>query len=210
MTTRIGHFHRSFDLSGGNLSLDFANTLSGRKNPGKKRDDLTEFGDLVMFAKQAHLISPRFARELLATGMVRGAKAARVLRTAIALREAIYRVFSAIAGCRPVNSRDVKLLEDFAGQAMRHRQLMAAGQSYRWEWKRAKEEAGAYLLWPIAQSATDLLTSLKLSAVRECGADDCAWLFLDESRNHSRRWCDMKVCGNRQKARRHYQRTTGR
>jgi len=53
----------------------------------------------------------------------------------------------------------------------------------------------------------DLLTSDRLSAVRECAADDCAWLFLDESRNRSRRWCDMKVCGNRQKARLHYHRS---
>jgi predicted RNA-binding Zn ribbon-like protein len=60
------------------------------------------------------------------------------------------------------------------------------------------------MLWPIAQSAADLMTSDKRNSVRQCGADDCAWLFLDESRNHSRRWCDMKTCGNRQKARRHY------
>ena len=210
MTKGTGHYDRKFDLSGGNLSLDFANTLSGRQNSGKTRDDLTEFSDFVMFAKQAHIISSRVARELVATGMARREKAARLLRTAIVLREAIYRVFSAIAGSRPVNSRDVKLLEDFAGEAMRHRQLTATGRSYRWEWKQGKEESGAYLLWPIAQSAADLLTSLKAGAVRECGADDCAWLFLDESRNHSRRWCDMKVCGNRQKARRHYQRATRR
>jgi predicted RNA-binding Zn ribbon-like protein len=62
------------------------------------------------------------------------------------------------------------------------------------------------MLWPIASSAADLLTSERLKKVRLCEAKTCTWLFLDESRNHSRRWCDMKVCGNREKARRHYQR----
>ena len=61
------------------------------------------------------------------------------------------------------------------------------------------------ILWPIAKSAADLLIPPELE-VRLCKAPDCAWLFLDKSRNRSRRWCDMKVCGNRQKARRHYQR----
>lgn len=63
------------------------------------------------------------------------------------------------------------------------------------------------ILWPIAQSAAELLTSSELGTVRLCEAPDCAWLFLDQSCNRSRRWSDMKVCGNRQKARRHYQRT---
>ena len=73
-----------------------------------------------------------------------------------------------------------------------------------WEWK--SQNPVDSILWPIAQSAADLLTSPDLAAVRMCEAPDCAWLFLDQSRNRSRRWCDMKVCGNRQKARRHYQR----
>jgi predicted RNA-binding Zn ribbon-like protein len=206
MTNRTGHFDREFDLSGGVLCLDFANTVSKRKTPGKAREDLAEFSDFVMFAKQSQMISSQFARELLATGLVRPGKAARVLRAAIVLREATYRAFSAIAALRPANSRDVKLIDDFAGEAMKHRRLVGTRRSYRWEWKRDREELLSYLLWPIAQSAADLLTSPKLGAVRECGAGDCAWLFLDESRNHSRRWCDMKVCGNRQKARRHYQR----
>ena len=42
--------------------------------------------------------------------------------------------------------------------------------------------------------------------VRECGASDCAWLFLDTSKNHHRRWCDMTRCGNRAKVRRFYAR----
>jgi predicted RNA-binding Zn ribbon-like protein len=206
MTKREGYFDRKFDLSGGDLCLDFANTVSKRKIAGETREELAEYGDLAMFAKQSRVVSPQLARELLAAGLVEPKKAARVLRAALFLREAIYRVFSAVAASRPVPSKDIRLIQDFAGEAMKHRHITSVGGSYVWQWNRDGKELLAYVLWPIAQSAADLLTSDRLRAVRECDADDCAWLFLDESRNRSRRWCDMKVCGNRQKARRHYQR----
>ena len=62
------------------------------------------------------------------------------------------------------------------------------------------------MLWRLAVDASDLLTSTDLDRVRECSGDTCSWLFLDRSRNRSRRWCDMADCGNRAKARRHYSR----
>jgi predicted RNA-binding Zn ribbon-like protein len=62
------------------------------------------------------------------------------------------------------------------------------------------------MLAPVVRAAADLATSAELSRIRECGSDTCFWLFLDRSKNGTRRWCDMKVCGNRAKARRHYQR----
>jgi len=65
------------------------------------------------------------------------------------------------------------------------------------------------VLWPVAHDAAELLASDQLPRLRECAADDCCWLFLDESKNRSRVWCDMRVCGNRAKARRHYARTRG-
>jgi predicted RNA-binding Zn ribbon-like protein len=131
---------------------------------------------------------------------------ARAHKTAIALREAIYRVFAAHVKSRPALAKDVKMIQDMAGEAISHRQLSYSGGRYRWEWKPRKDEMLGWVLWPIAQSAAELLTSDRLQKVRLCGAPACAWLFLDESRNHSRRWCDMTTCGNRQKARRHYRR----
>ena len=202
----MGHFDHEFELTAGVLCLDFANTVGKRKIPGRAEDELANYSDFVMFARQSKVISPQVARELLAAGLVEGRKAAQVQGAAVVLREAIFRVFSSIAAARPAVGKDVKLIDDFAVKAMRHRRIVSSGRGYRWEWKRDKAHYLAQILWPIALSAADLLTSDKLSGVRECGADDCAWLFLDESRNHSRRWCDMKVCGNRQKARRHYQR----
>jgi predicted RNA-binding Zn ribbon-like protein len=199
---------REFDLSGGILCLDFANTVSRRKMPGRTTDNLPGYSDFVAFAKQSRVVTPRHARELLAAGLIHPKEATEVLRAAGGLREAVYRTFIAVANKRPTRPEDVELIEQFATEAMQHRQLIGSGRAYRWEWKRGEGEKDslAYLLWPIAQSAEELLTSERIKNVRECSADTCAWLFLDESRNHSRRWCDMSVCGNRQKARRHYER----
>ena len=130
----------------------------------------------------------------------------RIHKQAIKLREAIYRVFSAVARSDAADREDVELIEEFAIEAMNLRRLVSARGAFRWDWKPERGGLLRYVLYPIAQSATDLLTSEKLKKVRLCAASTCAWLFLDESRNHSRLWCDMNVCGNRQKAKRHHER----
>jgi predicted RNA-binding Zn ribbon-like protein len=208
MTRKLGHFDREFDLSGGILCLDFANTVGKRKMPGQTAENLPEYSDFVAFAKQSRVVTPQHARELLAAGLIHPKEATQVLRAAVVLREAVYRVFAAIPNRRLVQPKDVKVIEQFATEATRHRRMVGTGRSYRWEWRRDAndKEMLSYILWPIAQSAAELLTSERIRSVRECWAETCAWLFLDESRNHSRRWCDMSVCGNRQKARRHYER----
>jgi predicted RNA-binding Zn ribbon-like protein len=122
------------------------------------------------------------------------------------LREAIYQAFSGYVARRQASLEDLSLIRDVMIEGWKHKRLVPVGRRYLWL---AKQEDGVHLesvLWPLASSAIDLLTSEKLKKVRMCDAETCAWLFLDESRNHSRRWCDMKVCGNREKARRHYQR----
>jgi predicted RNA-binding Zn ribbon-like protein len=83
--------------------------------------------------------------------------------------------------------------------------LVGSGSEYDWEW--LVDDDLVRVLWPVARSAAVLLVSEQLSRVRICDADTCRWLFLDTSKSGRRRWCDMKVCGNRAKARRHYART---
>ena len=207
MTRAKAERDRKFELSGGALCLDFANTVLRRNQPGRTKDELENFARLVAFARQTKLLTPARA-ELLRNRAPSPSPAVRhVMLGAVTLREAIYRVFSAIAGGRPVASKDVKVLEKFALEALKQRRLTPSARGgYGWQWKPEEAQNPEQILWPIALSASQLLTSDQAGAVRECAADDCAWLFLDESRNRSRRWCDMKVCGNRQKARRHYQR----
>jgi predicted RNA-binding Zn ribbon-like protein len=205
MASEKADWQRKFDLSGGVVSLDFANTVLKRIQPDRAEDELSNYPRLVAFAKQTKLLSSARADALRSRAAKPLRSASAVLTEAASLREAIYRVFSCVAARKPVASKDVKLIEDFALEAWKHRRLMPTSQGgYRWQWKAEEAEMLEQMLWPIALSAAELLTSDRLRLVRQCAADDCAWLFLDESRNRSRRWCDMSVCGNRQKARRHY------
>jgi predicted RNA-binding Zn ribbon-like protein len=206
MTKQAVKYNSPFDLSGGALCLDFANTVGQRNHPEQRHDDLPGYDDLVHFLRDAGAISQPTASEIIDTSRLKARDRVRILRQAIELREAIYRTFSAIAKFQPADRKDVSLIEELATQAMSQRQLLSAGQEYRWEWKQEKGDLLSYPIWPIAESAAQLLTSKEVTKIRLCAAQTCAWLFLDESRNHSRRWCDMKVCGNRQKAKRHYQR----
>jgi predicted RNA-binding Zn ribbon-like protein len=197
-------FH--FDLSGGQLALDLANTVSRRHDPARRKEHLEHFGDVISFAGQSKLISAREAAALRQHALQHPAEARRSLARLVQLREAIYRVFSAIAQHKAVPTEDLQAVNDAAVEALRHRVLTARNGGFRWEWAEQPGSRLDRLMWPPAQAAADLLTSRELSLVRFCEAPDCEWLFLDHSRNRSRRWCDMTSCGNRAKARRHYQR----
>ena len=196
-----------FDLSGGVLCLDFANTISWRAIAQQAADHLGSYDDLVAFAVQAKVLSSERAGELRVQTQRCSSEAENALQRAVAYRECLYRAFSALAQAKAVAPDDLTQINHLALEALTHRRLAPADGGYRWEWEWNGKTMFDNILWAIAQSAADLLTSSQLEVVRMCEAPDCAWLFLDQSRNRSRRWCDMKVCGNRQKARRHYQRT---
>jgi len=200
------HSGYQFDLSGGALCLDFANTVSHRRLPQRRAEHLDSYADLVAFAQQSKLLPPKLAANLRARANRDPAGARSAFRKSIAFRESLYSAFSAIAAGRHARPADLQQINDFALVALQRRKLAQRNGDYRWEWESNGSDLLDRMLWPIAESAAELLTSQARAAIRECGAPDCEWLFLDHSRNRSRRWCDMKSCGNRQKARRHYQR----
>ncbi len=197
----------AFDLSGGRLCLDFANTLSKRLT-SHPRELLASYGDLVAWSRQAGVVTAPEAQGFIRKARRRPADAAAVLDRAIALREAIYRIFSAIAAERPAGDGDLATLNAALTEALPLLGIVPEGDGFGWEWTGDGQRFDR-MLWPVTRSAADLLTSAELAAVRECEAETCAWLFMDRSRNRSRRWCDMKACGNRAKARRHYERKRG-
>jgi len=189
----------AFDLDAGRACLDFANTLS------TSGEHLNSYADLVAFAAQSQLISPDDAACLRAEGERDRATAEGVLVRAKRLRESIRTIFSSLAAGRTPPEHDLVVLNlDLAASLSHARVVPAAGGGYRWGWTGRNFDAP---VWPISRSAADLLASdQERPLVRECGAGDCQWLFLDTSKNRSRQWCSMQSCGNREKARRHYQR----
>jgi len=191
-------------LLGGELSLDFANTVDWHDSE-HPHEWLTNYSDLVAWSRHAGILTDGQAAHLLRQAALRPRDAATVLERAIALREAIFRIFSAVATGLLPTTDDIATLNTALSEALSRLRIVPEGGTFSWEWA-GREDALDQMLWPVARSAADLLTSSELNRVRKCEGDPCGWLFIDTSRNHSRRWCDMKSCGNRAKARRHYER----
>jgi predicted RNA-binding Zn ribbon-like protein len=197
----------AFELTGGRLCLDFANTLGGKRLT-RPVDRLGSYADLLSWGRQAGVVSDGRARRLLEQSSRHPKKGARVLEQARALREAIYRIWVAQVRKERPADEDVASLNSVLAEALCHQRVVKEGDRFTLSW--ADEDALESVLWPVAKSAADLLTSEEAQRVRQCEAFDateCAWLFIDETRNRSRRWCSMADCGNRAKARRHYHRT---
>ncbi len=192
-----------FELSGGALCLDFANTWGDRARP--ESDRLTGYPALLAFAAQAAALGHREVASLGRQARRAPAAAGTVVAASLVLREALYRLFAAQARGRRVAAGDLGALNRSLEEALPHLRVAWHDGSYRWEWGDAGDLLAAPL-WPIARSAADLLADDELDRVRECDGASCTWLFLDHSRNRSRRWCSMESCGNRAKARRHYHR----
>jgi predicted RNA-binding Zn ribbon-like protein len=196
-----------FDLSGGNLCLDFINTVSDRT--GEPREHVETYGDLLEFARQAGAMPPAEVEELAAEATSDPAYATRVNAQALRTREVLYRIFRTIATENMPGDRDLAALNSILVDGLAKARLIREGDAYRWSWA-GDCSCLERPLWQVAHSAADLLASGRLDRIRLCGSDTCEWLFLDESRNRSRRWCDMSTCGNREKARRHYEKARAR
>jgi predicted RNA-binding Zn ribbon-like protein len=192
-----------FGFIAGDLSVDFTNTVSSRKD-GPLREYLTDYPALVAWGRQAGVLTPAEAATLRALGAAHPEEAAAVVVAARALREALYRIFTAGIEDRPVADADLAILNDRLEEALAHAWVVRQEGGFAWGW--CGDATLDRMLWPVARGAADLLTGPLGQRVSECQSDDCGWLFLDQTRNHSRHWCDMQGCGNRAKARRHYAR----
>ncbi len=190
------------------LCLDFANTLEMHASD-HPQETLHNYADLVAWAEDAGILTSHKTKHLLEAARGEPTAAHQVLGQALGLREVIYRIFAALAlGVSPEN-RDLVELNTALSTAMDGAQIIQIEDGFQWIWN---QEQGALdsILHPIVRSAAKLLTSDDLRRVGQC-ADDrgCGWLFIDTSKNRSRRWCSMVDCGNRAKQRRHYQSKRG-
>lgn len=187
------------------LCLDFANTM-GDHASAQPHETLRSYDDLLCWARRAGLATEREAQALRRAAAERPAEARLALARAVALREAIYRIFIALIHHHAPAAADLDTLNAALSQSVSGPRVTMTGGAFAWEWPLDR----ASLDWPsraAALSAAELLTSEERDRAGQCAGDDgCGWLFLDTSRNRSRRWCSMESCGNRAKQRRHTQR----
>ena len=202
-------FEQTLKLRAERLCLDFANTANWHASP-QMVEELKTYDDLIAWAEQTGLLTAARAQRLRREAARRPEEAAAALGRAQTVREAIYHLLSAQAHGRAADKRDLAMLNAALAQALAHARLSLTPEGFAWDWSGADAADLEQMLWPVVQSAVDLLTSPELDRVGEC-ADDrgCGWLFVDMTKNRSRRWCDMRDCGNRAKARRHYAKRRG-
>lgn len=202
-----------FELCGGHPALDLVNSLDNRSAPAGPKELLTDYEALLRFAAEEGLLSLQQVRGL--SRAVSAAAASKVVRSTRELRAAMAVVLYATAEKRSPTVGEIEMLERHFVAVERPRQLIwvtrASGEHprLRWQWRADQVKAAEFPLWVIAQEASQLMLSEALGNVRECESESCQWLFLDSSKNHTRRWCNMKICGNRAKARRFQERHTG-
>ena len=191
----------TLDLVAHALCLNFTNTSSGR-GTSMRREHLRQWENLLDWAEHAGAIHPG-QRPIFEASPLSATRDA--LASALELREALYRLFRAIIAGESPPAASITIVNRILGEAMAAAEILPVDAGYRWDWR---EEDGRpmRLLWPVVRSAAELLTGPELARVKFCPGEGCGWLFLDTTRNGTRRWCEMDVCGSRAKMRRYHQR----
>jgi predicted RNA-binding Zn ribbon-like protein len=192
-------------LKSGHPSLEFTNTVSDHasQQPG---ETLFKYEDVLAWAKRVGLLRAEQVDLLAQKAARQPGRATLVFRKSLELREALYRTFVAKTQEKPPVREDLTILNSVLSQITNRAQLAYYRNKFEWQWD-FDENALDAPLWLNALSAVDLMTSDYYQRIGQCADEDgCGWLFVDTSKNHSRRWCDINDCGNRAKQRRYQKR----
>jgi predicted RNA-binding Zn ribbon-like protein len=193
-----------FELIAGVLCLDFINTLDDRFS-SEPKELLKHYVDLARFGEDTGILDATQVDHLFELSYAVPEAGQRALEAAIQMREAMAEVFFALVRKKPVPAAALIILNRYIQDAAQHASLVQSDGHFEWRFDWAPNNMDAPL-WAIARSAAELLASDQLQFVRACASKTCEWLFLDTSKSHRRRWCDMTKCGNRAKFRRFYSR----
>jgi predicted RNA-binding Zn ribbon-like protein len=199
----------AFGWIGGSLCLDFTNTV-GNHRAAQPREKLASFKDLITWARTAKILDEPASTEMLRQATMVPAQAERLLHLAVDFREGLYRAFCDVSQGRQPSKCDLDVINGLLARTPITLQIGAEGERLVC-FRTGCMLDEARLLGPVAWSAAELLGSSEtLSKVRQCAGEECGWLFLDQTKNHTRRWCDMDDCGSKAKAKRYYRKKTGK
>lgn len=194
----------SLELVGGRLCLDFVNTATARGR-AEHRDYLASFDALVAWGRHAGAISTAQMRILAHAASKAPKAAADALDFSVRLRESIYRLLQSVCGGGRPTGPDLSVLNGALQAAGSRRTVERGTRGLQWGWEFDPKDLRT-MLWPVVNSTTELLTAPDVARVRQCAREACQWMFLDLSKNGSRRWCSMALCGSRVKSQRFYHR----
>ena len=194
-------YAETFRCPGGALCLDFCNSGQNARGPSGT-EWIAGFPELIDWLEAAEAITRGQAARLRRAAAASPRAAAQVWGRAIKFREALFRVLNARAEGGAIAREDLSIIEAEHARAVSFARLAWTGDGYSWSLDPSAESLDS-AMQPLVESAVSLLTSPKLERLRRCGNSTCYWLFIDETKNHSRRWCEMASCGNIVKVRRH-------
>lgn len=190
-------------LLGGHPALDLVNTLHWRKTD-RPLETLVSYPDVLTFARGIGELSDQESRRALEAAAADPIRSADALSHLVRTREVLYRVFTAIAAGLEPPEPDFTELRKANADALEHGALVAREEGFAMTW--ANTDVERRVARPLAHKAFQLLLSSEHQRVKQCHDEGCGWLFLDHSKNASRRWCSMDICGSRAKSRAHYRR----
>ena len=199
--TRGKPYTETFRCPGGELCLDFCNTGQGARG-SRGEEWITDYAELVAWLQAAGALAPRHASALRAAAERAPEAAERVWSRALRFRETLARVLLARAQGKSPDGEDLRLLEAEYARTARYARLSSTDEGFRWTLDSQADDM-ELALRPLVESAISLMTSPRMARLRRCGNQTCYWLFIDETKNCSRRWCEMASCGNLMKVRRH-------
>jgi predicted RNA-binding Zn ribbon-like protein len=205
-TVGVTHLPRELPIVGGHVALDFANTIDDPEGPARY-DHIGTYLELVGWSARVGLLVPGQAADLLEAAGEVSRVASAALRRAHLLRRILIDTFTKVADGNNTGRGKARLapalawgdLRPFVTDATANADLASNGTSYELAWPLTARLDG--MLWPIAAAAAALLTSPQLPRLKKCAG--CPWVFLDQSKNLSRRWCAMEDCGTHEKIRRY-------
>ncbi|MCB8823142.1 CGNR zinc finger domain-containing protein [Microvirga rosea] len=200
--SRAGSLH----LIGDVVALDFANTSSGRGS-SQHLDHLREPLHVVAWAHHVGVLGDAASVQAQALIEKNDPAFRDLLPRALMLREAIHGIGESVATGNTPRQADLRTVAIACASAIAAADLTPTDDGFRWTWP-TDPPLPETILGPVALSAAGLLREGDLSRLKKCGGEHCGWLFFDLTKNNSRRWCDMAVCGNRQKSKRNRQRRT--
>lgn len=198
-------FEMDIRFIAGSLSLDFLNTVHNY-NASDPREELKEMKDLVIWARRAGILNAKDARSILYESRKRPGEAERFLQETQKLRNSIYSMFFAISRNHPIDSRALKRIRRHLSRSMMQMTVRRDRGRYRLLSSNEETPANRFLFIILESTLRLLMSHQDLLRLRQCEGENCTWLFLDRSKNRSRRWCEMQSCGSRAKSRRYYSR----
>ena len=201
--------NKEWNFDSGNLVLDFVN--SAEFHASDHPDEMLEsYTDLLSWSHAAGILTQNEVKDLQLHTEKNAKRAAERLNSVLALRELLYRMLSAAASHEAIDVSDLSGFNQYLSEALLHSRISPSEDQFTWSWDPDGNPSDR-IQWMLVREAANLITSDEIKRVGEC-ADDrgCGYLFIDTSRNHSRRWCSMENCGNRAKAQRHYQKISSK